>query len=79
MLDTILDSPLSQWLCQDTEATDHIVISSRIRLARNFDDILFTNREDTVSLEKVNTISRGLLPILKRLMSTHIQILTLSN
>lgn len=52
MLDTILDSPLSQWLCQDTEATDHIVISSRIRLARNFDDILFTNREDTVSLEK---------------------------
>ena len=43
MLDTILDSPLSQWLCQDTEATDHIVISSRIRLARNFDDILFTN------------------------------------
>ena len=33
MLDTILDSPLSQWLCQDTEATDHIVISSRIRLA----------------------------------------------
>ena len=52
MLDTILDSPLSQWLCQDTEATDHIVISSRIRLARNFDDILFTNREDTVSLKK---------------------------
>lgn len=79
MLDTILDSPLSQWLCQDTEATDHIVISSRIRLARNFDDILFTNREDTVSLEKVNTISRGLLPILKRLMSTNIQILALSN
>ena len=39
MLDTILDSPLSQWLCQDTEATDHIVISSRIRLARNFDDL----------------------------------------
>lgn len=79
MLDTILDSPLSQWLCQDTEATDYIVISSRIRLARNFDDILFTNREDTVSLEKVNIISRGLLPILKRLMSTNIQILALSN
>ena len=31
MLDTILDSPLSQWLRHDTEATDHIVISSRIR------------------------------------------------
>lgn len=65
MLDTILDSPLSQWLCQDAEATDHIVISSRIRLARNFDGILFTNRNDTASLEKVNTISRGLLQVLK--------------
>ena len=72
MLDTILDSPLSQWLCQDTEATDHIVISSRIRLARNFDDILFTNREDTVSLEKVNIISRGLLPILKKASRNYI-------
>ena len=66
MLDTILDSPLSQWLCQDTEATDHIVISSRIRLARNFDDILFTNREDTVSLEKVNiNLSRPIANIKK--------------
>ena len=37
MLDTILDSPLSSWLQLDTDATDHIVISSRIRLARNFD------------------------------------------
>ena len=27
MLDTILDSPLSQWLRHDTDATDHIVIS----------------------------------------------------
>ena len=36
MLDTILDSPLSSWLQLDTDATDHIVISSRIRLARNF-------------------------------------------
>ena len=42
MLDTILDSPLSSWLQLDTDATDHIVISSRIRLARNFDGILFT-------------------------------------
>ena len=61
MLDTILDSPLSSWLQLDTDATDHIVISSRIRLARNFDGILFTNRNDMSSLEKVNTISRGLL------------------
>ena len=65
MLDTILDSPLSPWLQHDTDATDHIVISSRIRLARNFDGILFTNRNDTSSLEKVNIISRGLLQPLK--------------
>lgn len=65
MLDTILDSPLSSWLQLDTDATDHIVISSRIRLARNFDGILFTNRNDMSSLEKVNTISRGLLLPLK--------------
>ena len=65
MLDTILDSPLSPWLQLDTDATDHIVISSRIRLARNFDGILFTNRNDLSSLEKVNTISRGLLQPLK--------------
>ena len=65
MLDTILDSPLSSWLQLDTDATDHIVISSRIRLARNFDGILFTNRNDLSSLEKVNTISRGLLQPLK--------------
>ena len=65
MLDTILDSPLSPWLQLDTDATDHIVISSRIRLARNFDSILFTNRNDLSSLEKVNTISRGLLQPLK--------------
>ena len=65
MLDTILDSPLSSWLQLDTDATDHIVISSRIRLARNFDGILFTNRNDMSSLEKVNTFSRGLLQPLK--------------
>ena len=65
MLDTILDSPLSQWLRHDTDATDHIVISSRIRLARNFDGLLFTNRNDTSALEKVNAISRGLLQPLK--------------
>lgn len=65
MLDTILDSPLSSWLQLDTDATDYIVISSRIRLARNFDGILFTNRNDMSSLEKVNTISRGLLQPLK--------------
>ena len=64
MLDTILDSPLSPWLQLDTDATDHIVISSRIRLARNFDGILFTNRNDMSSLEKINSISRGLLKFL---------------
>ena len=65
MLDTILDSPLSQWLHHDTDVTDHIVISSRIRLARNFDGLLFTNCNDISALEKVNAISRGLLQPLK--------------
>lgn len=65
MLDTILDSPLSSWLQLDTDATDHIVISSRIRLARNFDGVLFTNRNDMSSLEKVNSFSRRLLKPLK--------------
>ncbi|MBS5147918.1 MAG: protein arginine kinase [Veillonella sp.] len=65
MLDTILDSPLSSWLQLDTDATDHIVISSRIRLARNFDGVLFTNRNDMSSLEKVNSFSRSLLKPLK--------------
>lgn len=65
MLDTILDSPLSLWLQLDTDATDHIVISSRIRLARNFDGVLFTNRNDMSSLEKVNSFSRSLLKPLK--------------
>lgn len=65
MLDTILDSPLSSWLQLDTDATDYIVISSRIRLARNFDGVLFTNRNDMSSLEKVNSFSRSLLKPLK--------------
>lgn len=65
MLDTILDSPLSSWQQLDTDATDHIVISSRIRLARNFDGVLFTNRNDMSSLEKVNSFSRSLLKPLK--------------
>lgn len=65
MLDTILDSPLSSWLQLDMDATDHIVISSRIRLARNFDGVLFTNRNDMSSLEKVNSFSRSLLKPLK--------------
>nr|WP_252893955.1 hypothetical protein [Veillonella denticariosi] len=65
MIDTILDSPLSQWLRHDSKESDHIVISSRIRFARNFDGLLFTNRNDQVSLEKVNAISRGLLQPLK--------------
>ncbi len=38
MLDRILDAPLSEWL-KDKNDKEHIVISSRIRLARNFKDI----------------------------------------
>ena len=66
MLDTILDSPFKSVVIPRFRCdTDHIVISSRIRLARNFDGLLFTNRNDTSSLEKVNAISRGLLQPLK--------------
>ncbi len=66
MLDTILDSPLSSWLQLDTDATDRIVISSRIRLARNFDGILFTNRNDMSSLEKSKYYFQRLTSTFKR-------------
>lgn len=65
MLDKILDAPLSEWL-KDTNDKEHIVISSRIRLARNFKDILFTNRNDEESLKKVDAIGKGLLSTLRQ-------------
>jgi len=60
MLDKILDEPLNGWLSESTEA-NHIVLSSRIRLARNFKDIQFTNRNEAKDLEKVNQMMRNVL------------------
>lgn len=66
MLDTILDEPLSPWLVSPKNTEEHIVISSRIRLARNFKDILFTSRHDESALEKVDIMCRGLNDILHK-------------
>ena len=68
MLDRILDEPLSNWLKrpEQSDTKEHIVISSRIRLARNFKDIVFTNRQDKEALAKVDTMMRGILGVLKK-------------
>lgn len=60
MINQILDRPLSSWL-QGEDTAPHIVISSRIRLARNFKGLLFTNRGDRQALEKVDSMGRSLL------------------
>ncbi len=69
MLDKILDEPLSSWLKEDNTTAmaevPHIVLSSRIRLARNFKGLQFTNRNHEESLEKVDTMMRGILGTLK--------------
>ncbi len=65
MLDKILDAPLSGWLLGDANDKDHIVISSRIRLARNFKDEVFTNLNNKESLESVDKKCRSLLSVLK--------------
>ena len=59
MFDNILDAALSKWLQHTPSDSDHIVISSRIRLARNFRDTLFTNKNDEVALHHVDSIARG--------------------
>lgn len=66
MLDHILDAPLSQWQIQDSDDKEHIVISSRIRLARNFEHIPFTSRNDAKALEEVDTMGRSLLSVLQQ-------------
>lgn len=66
MLDSILDAPLSKWLTKETPDTEHIVISSRIRLARNFEGLLFTNKQDESSLQQVDTMARGLVNTLNK-------------
>ena len=65
MFDNILDAALSKWLQHTPSDSDHIVISSRIRLARNFRDTLFTNKNDEVALHHVDSIARGLVTTLK--------------
>lgn len=68
MLDKILDEPLSSWLRSTDPIGDihsHIVLSSRIRLARNFKGLQFTNRSHEASLKEVETLMRGVLGTLK--------------
>ena len=65
MFDNILDAALSKWLQHTPSDSDHIVISSRIRLARNFRDTLFTNKNDGAALHHVDSIARGLVTTLK--------------
>lgn len=66
MLDHILDSPLSNWLKDSSPNGEHIAISSRIRLARNFEGPLFTNKNDDPSLQEVDSIARGLISTLTK-------------
>lgn len=66
MLNHILDAPLSDWLETNDSDGEHIVISSRIRLARNFDGLLFTNKQDESSLQQVDSIARGLVSTLSK-------------
>lgn len=66
MLDHILDSPLSHWLKDSALNDEHIAISSRVRLARNFEGFLFTNKNDEHSLKEVDSIARGLISTLTK-------------
>ena len=61
MLHEILDQPLPSWM-KEVGPSNHIVLSSRIRLARNVRDLVFTNRQHKESLEKVNQLLRQVLP-----------------
>lgn len=61
MLETILDTPIHGWMCKKDDA-EHIVLSSRIRLARNFKDVPFTSFSQKESLKKVNQMMRKTVP-----------------
>lgn len=65
MLHTILDQPLSPWM-KDGKAGQTIVLSSRIRLARNFQGIPFTSRGNQESLSLVDRQMRSLLTPLQK-------------
>ena len=60
MLHTILDEALSPWM-KETDLDHRIVLSSRIRLARNFKGIPFTNRGDINDLAKVDGYMRSMI------------------
>ena len=60
MLQTILDDPMSPWM-KGTEKAHPIVLSSRIRLARNFKGIPFTNRGKKESIETVERQMRSVM------------------
>lgn len=67
MLNQILDTPLSNWLTDESKSdAKHIVLSSRIRLARNFKDVVFTNRHKKEDLVKVDTMMRQVLSDLSK-------------
>lgn len=65
MIKEILDMPIHDWL-EIKDGDNPIVLSSRIRLARNFKDIPFTNLDDKKSLEKVQEMMRSIMPELKK-------------
>lgn len=63
MINTILDTPLTPWMVND--AASPIVLSSRIRLARNFGDIVFPQRASKEMLQEVDKRMRSSLTVLK--------------
>lgn len=65
MLEKILDVPIHEWM-EHTNSNSTIVLSTRIRLARNFKDLVFTNLNDEISLKKVDGMMRSILPNLKK-------------
>lgn len=65
MIENILDTPIHSWL-EPKAGENPIVLSSRIRLARNFKDIPFTNLNRQEAFEKVEKMMRGILPTLKK-------------
>lgn len=65
MIKEILDMPIHDWL-EIKDGDTPIVLSSRIRRARNFKDIPFTNLDDKKSLEKVQEMMCSIMPELKK-------------